>query len=918
MLGKLTPVNSIRTIFLLAMAGLVLVLSLPLLYSGTRLLDNIIYQLGSEVLSDKLQHLVAPVNRRYETLQRVGLEDSQHHLEEIRETALAEFRRFSYMESGVVLVIGSGGDPVLGEIFQGPGDPDFLALLYELAPTTAGPEIVSHWAGGEKRLAAVLFYPPWQSHIAFSVEQKELFAPRDTFLRINLLVLAAALLGGILFTLLLRRYLIQPLVRLADYSDRVREGAAEALPAGPYVLELGRLRDDIGAMVASLRQRMQESEEQLATIRNRERELSAALVELRESEARYRSIFNAPSDAIFIHQADSGRIRDVNRGMLEMYGYSYDEALALTVADISANKPPYTAEEAGRYIQTAGTGEALRFEWLARRKNGELFWSEVALRRDSFKGEDYVIAVVRDVNERRLAAEDLANEKERLAITLESIGDGVITTDTHGRVTLLNPVAAQLTGWKPEEAAGKALPEVFNIINERSGQRCANPVDKVLAHGQVVALENHTLLIAKDGNRRPIADSGAPIRDRQGEIIGVVLVFRDMSDSQRLESELLKVKKLESVGVLAAGIAHDFNNLLTAIMGNVELARFLLKDNAEVGNLLEEARKAGRRAQGLTQQLLTFARGGAPVRKVDALDAVIRDSAAFVLRGSGVTCDYQITADLWLVEIDRDQISQVIQNIVLNARQAMADSGKISISCSNLREPAVGVGKGREGRFVAIAISDTGPGVASEALERVFDPYYTTKEEGSGLGLAICHSIISKHDGHIEVVSRPGKGTTFTIRLPASGGEAPTAAPAAVRPVAGRSARILMVDDEEMILEVASRAFQHLNHRMVKAQEGGQALEIYRQARETGEPFDLVIMDLTIPGGMGGREAAEKLLALDPAAKIVVASGYADNPVLANYREHGFVARLKKPFLLDELAAVIRQVLEAAGPDERA
>ncbi|MDF1613677.1 hybrid sensor histidine kinase/response regulator [Desulfurivibrio dismutans] len=632
------------------------------------------------------------------------------------------------------------------------------------------------------------------------------------------------------------------------------------------------------------------------------------LKEMREGEERYRTIFNAPDDAIFVHEADSGRIVDVNRAMLVMYGFDYQSALQLGVGEISANVPPYTRAEAEKLLNAARQQGSQRFEWLCRRRDGELFWGEISLRLDRIGDRDFIIGVNRNINDRKLAEQALEEEKEWLATTLQSIGDGVITTDRQGRVLMLNKLAAELTGWSAAEAAGRPLPEVFAIINERTGEPAKNPVEKVLAEGKIVTLENHTVLIARNGSRKPIADSGAPIRNREGEIIGVVLVFRDMTEQERTERELLKIKKLESVGVLAAGIAHDFNNLLTAILGNVDLARYLAKEQPPIVNLLQEAKKAGLRARGLTQQLLTFARGGDPVRQVASLEAVIRDSSRFVLRGSKVTCDYDIPPDLWLVEIDQGQISQVIQNIVLNARQAMAEGGRITITGRNRPADAADQARGK-GDEVAITISDDGPGVEPAVLEKIFDPYFTTKKEGSGLGLTICHSIVDKHDGKITVDSRPAAGTTFTITLPASrqsAAEVREKAPITVR----RRAKILVMDDETMVRQVMASSLTALGHEVVTVADGAEALKVYREAMGLSAPFDLVIMDLTVPGGMGGQEAVGKLRQLDPAARVVVASGYADDRIMAHHRDYGFAARLSKPVLLEELDRVVQTLLE--------
>ncbi|MCJ7600412.1 MAG: ATP-binding protein, partial [Desulfobulbaceae bacterium] len=373
---------------------------------------------------------------------------------------------------------------------------------------------------------------------------------------------------------------------------------------------------------------------------------------------------------------------------------------------------------------------------------------------------------------RQKSEDDLQKETEKLSVTLRSIGDGVIATDFNGRVVLINKIAETLTGWRQEEAAGKLLGEVFNIINEKTRNPCVNPVDKVISSGRIIGLANHTALIARDGTERSIADSGAPIFDRESRIIGVILVFRDITDQLRMEEELLKVKKLESVGVLAGGIAHDFNNILAAILGNINLASLFIKpEDEKVHDLLKEAEKASLRARDLTQRLLTFAKGGDPVKKTASIAEIIKDTAGFVLRGSNVRCEYHISQDLWPVEVDASQMSQVIQNIILNAKQAMPAGGVIDVSCENFVKDKNQILPLHAGEYVKISITDKGIGIADTLLEKIFDPYFTTKQTGSGLGLAIAHSIVMKHDGYILVKSRQGAGTTFTIYLRASKGK---------------------------------------------------------------------------------------------------------------------------------------------------
>ncbi|HOD75141.1 MAG TPA: PAS domain S-box protein [Syntrophorhabdaceae bacterium] len=527
---------------------------------------------------------------------------------------------------------------------------------------------------------------------------------------------------------------------------------------------------------------------------------------------------------------------------------------------------------------------------------------------------DYIVSF-EDITERRLAEQALANEKERLAVTLRSIGDGVIATDSDGRIVLMNAVAEELTGWKQEEATGTDLVDVFHIINERTRARCESPVDKVLRMGTVVGLANHTALISKDGRELVIADSGAPIWDRDGNIAGVVLVFRDVTEKKRMDEELQKMSKLESVGILAGGIAHDFNNILAAILGNVSLARMYAEPADErVLKRLEDAEQAVLRAKDLTLQLLTFSKGGSPILKTTSIENVVRETASFALTGSGVRCDFMFAEDLFPVDIDEGQMSQVINNLVINSQQAMSGGGVITIEAVNLAAPDEMVEHGvllQPGSYVRISVKDRGTGIAPEHVHKVFDPYFTTKDKGSGLGLATSYSIIKNHDGHITLDSEPGSGTTFFIYLKASRRRAPSV----VRSVRDNRittvrARILHMDDEAMILKTTKEMLEGLGYDVACAADGREAIARFREAAAAGTPFDVVLLDITVPGGLGGKGTMRELVAIDPGVRVIVSSGYSNDPVLADHRKHGFKGVLAKPCLMSELDEIIRRVLE--------
>ncbi|MCD6397771.1 MAG: response regulator [Spirochaetaceae bacterium] len=497
----------------------------------------------------------------------------------------------------------------------------------------------------------------------------------------------------------------------------------------------------------------------------------------------------------------------------------------------------------------------------------------------------------------------LAEEKERLAVTLKSIGDGVITTDEKGNITLLNDVAEKLTAWSLEEALDKPVNQVFTIINERTGETQESPVEKVLKTLKIVTLLNHTLLIDKNGNKIPIADSGAPIKDSSGNILGVILVFRDVALEKQREEDILKLKKLESIGILAGGIAHDFNNILTGILGNINLVSLKTSTSEEKNRYLSNASKACKRAASLTQKLLTFSKGGAPVKENASLGEIITESMDFILHGSQIKTEFSIPDNLWSSEVDRDQINQVIQNLAINSMESMVNGGKLTVDCKN---KIFSQNHPRHGKYIEIKIKDTGSGISNENLDKIFDPYFSTKETGSGLGLAVTHSIIHKHDGFIDVQSQPGKGTVFFLYLPASENELPiskTQIPEN-QSITKNSYTILVMDDEEMIRTMLTTLLTKLGHKVSTSCDGAETIEKYKNSS-----FDFVILDITIPGGIGGIETIKQLKQINPDIKAIVSSGYANSPVISNYYDYGFCASLTKPYLLDELKTVIEKVM---------
>lgn len=486
--------------------------------------------------------------------------------------------------------------------------------------------------------------------------------------------------------------------------------------------------------------------------------------------------------------------------------------------------------------------------------------------------------------------EKLRAESQRLATTLASISDGVVALDDQGCIALCNP--AMVRFWRRSEAElmGCCLSDFVTLnISE-------------LAAAQSPATQ---LLTLPGGIQVWFEISASPVRNREHEIVGTVLAFRDITMRREIEDQRIRTQQLESLGVLAGGIAHDFNNLLTVILGNVSLVEESPGLGSEELGRLDRIKAATENARSLTGQFLTFAKGGEPELGPVSLDQAVGRVCDLVFGGGPVSCELDLDAGLWPVVADRGQLAQVLNNLLLNARQAMNDSGKVLVRARNVEQP--GTGSDNE-RWVALEVQDEGVGIAAANLEHIFDPYFSTKEKGSGLGLAIAHSIVRRHGGRLSVTSDPGRGTVFSLVLPAAHALEPESMPPATADVLPPG-RILVLDDEEEILGVYERLLAGLGLAYKGTTDGEQTVQTYEAARASGEGFDGVIMDLTIPGGTGGREAVRKLLDLDPQARVIVASGYSNDPVLANPQDFGFQGALKKPFDKAALREALTELL---------
>lgn len=528
-------------------------------------------------------------------------------------------------------------------------------------------------------------------------------------------------------------------------------------------------------------------------------------------------------------------------------------------------------------------------------------WVEV----HAYPSPEGMSVYLRDISERKLMETSLTAERELLLVTLRSIGDGVIATDKNGKVILINKTAERIAGWSQKEAFGKPLNKVFYIIDDNTSQPYEDLVVKTIKNNEIIRLDT-VVLITKDLKEVYVNCNCAPITTVPGENIGVVMVFQDITAKLRTDSELIKTEKMESLGILAGGIAHDFNNLLAGILANLQLAQIKMEHGSDIKKYLNETIETTRKASELTKQLLTFSKGGAPVKQPASIADLIKDTVNFCLTGSNLKSIFRISEDLTTVEIDAGQISQVLNNIIINAKQAMPKGGLIEVYANNVFiENNIHY---KQGQYIKIIIKDHGPGISRENLSKIFDPFFTTKPNGSGLGLATSYSIIKKHDGYLEVESTEGAGASFIIYIPASESQPVFSDPKPKFAQTGHG-KILLMDDEDTIRSVVGEMLTYSGYQVVSAKDGSEAVAVYKSSFENGQPFDVVIMDLTIPGGMGGQEALAHLLTINPEIKAIVSSGYANDPIIADYQKYGFAGVVIKPYKFDELSEILAKVL---------
>lgn len=495
---------------------------------------------------------------------------------------------------------------------------------------------------------------------------------------------------------------------------------------------------------------------------------------------------------------------------------------------------------------------------------------------------------------------ELIEHERSLQEMIERAPDAVIVYDKESKIINVNQQTCKALGYTRDELLSMTITDIQENYDPEQMVLIFND----LKRGPKTLSCFHK---RKDGSKFPVEERLCTIEYRRRK--AVLSLARDIKMRKKMEEELQKIQKLESLGVLAGGIAHDFNNLLTTIIGNLSLLELYAKSGNNIFEVLEETKRASQQTKFLTQQLLTFSRGGEPIKGTVSITKLLKDTVTLALSGSHVKCELSIPEDLWWVDIDEGQINQVINNLVLNAAQAMAGGGIISVWAENVIVRAHDNGVLKEGNYLKISIKDQGVGIPEEHLQRIFDPYFTTKQKGSGLGLAISYSIIKKHKGDITAESEVGVGTTFHVYIPATEKEILKLKKIEEQKVLRGKGKILFMDDQPGIRNMLGKMLSHIGYEVEYAQDGTEAIDLYKKEKETAGSFVAVILDLTVPGGMGGKETLQKLLQVDPEVRAIVSSGYSNNLIMSEYRKYGFRGVVSKPYEIKELSEVLHSVI---------
>ncbi len=635
---------------------------------------------------------------------------------------------------------------------------------------------------------------------------------------------------------------------------------------------------------------------------------------LLESEERYRTISEQALMAIIIIQ--DGIIRYINEAFSELFGYSWKEVSIMKSKDILELFHPEDRQFGTDLLRKKQSvipkGVVARYPLRIITKSGNIKWIEIYSKTVIYEGKTADLAMYIDITEQKRAEIALLESEERYRLLVENMSDGLGAQDKNGVLTYVNNRFCEILGYSRSDLIGMHTIELLSKSDRPN-------FESLMTEKRIGSINPYEVnLINKNGDTISILISPSPIFDVEGNLSYAFAVITDITERKKLEEEFFKNQKIESIGLLAGGIAHDFNNILTAILGNISLTLTDIDQSNKNYSYLLDAEVGALRAKELTKQLLTFSKGGAPIKKLISLDNVISESARFALHGSSVGLSLVLSNDIWAVNADRGQIGQVIQNLILNSIQAMNGKGTITISGKNKTVTHESNTSLKPGNYVEIAVMDTGCGIDEKILPNIFDLYFTTKsnqiDAGSGIGLAVCYSIIKKHEGIIIAESVVNKGSKFTIFLPAQlnavFNSSRNKSLSFSKTKMEYKGRVLVLEDEEAVMKVLISMLNRLNFQVEHTYDGLETISKYKKSFMANQVYDIVILDLTIPGGTGGEDVMKNLIDFDPNIRVIVSSGYSTEKIMSNYELLGFKGILLKPYTISELKEALMSVLK--------
>lgn len=737
-------------------------------------------------------------------------------------------------------------------------------------------------------------------------EKEEAFRP---IRQISFYVLAVTLLAIPLVTCVAYFMSIALLRPLKHFEANVK-----AIANGDYGRILGR-------------QRFSEMESLAHHIRTMAGSISEREERLVESEEKYREIFNTPADALFIHDADNGTILEVNQTMLQMYGYDDPtEVLGQSIGIISAGSKPYREVDAAAILRKANEGQSQVFEWRSRRRDGQLFWVEVALKQVTISGEQRILAVARDINYRKEVESELVASENKYRALLGAVATVPWEIDLKSsRFVYVGQQSLEVFGYSPESWIDMATWAAR--VHPEDRESAVNFCRLSISRG-----EDHDFTyraLRSDGSTIWIHDIVSVVMGDDGpeRLVGfmhdVSAVRLAEEEQEKLQKQLRHVQKMEAIGTLAGGVAHDFNNILAAILGYAELVRDELNPWDSSYEMVDEIILAATRAADVVAQILAFSRQKEYNHGPIMIHLVVGEVLKFIRASipSTVAISSDIDKDCGMINGDPTQIHQVVMNLCTNAFQAMEESGgqlTVTLDSCNFDDIGSDIPEGvetTEGEYVRLTVADTGDGMGEDILERIFEPYFTTKEsgKGSGMGLAVVHGIVKSHNGFIMVVSSPEEGASFMVYFPVVGLSEPDIDTGDEPVLPHGTEKILVVDDEPGVAEVTKARLERLGYRVMAKNSSREALDLFRRQPEE---FDLLITDQTMPELTGVQLAGEMLL-LKPGLPILLCTGYSAKVNKAEAKETGIRAFLMKPVSREELALSIRELLDGADQSVR-